>query len=217
MGASKELLSSVRPLWEQYHAHPFVKGIADGTLDIGRFRYYMIQDYLYLFDYARVFALGAAKAPDGESLRAFGAYVHQITDGEMEIHRAYMRRLGITPGEAERAEMAYANAAYTDYMLRIAWERGPAEIAAAILACAVSYEDIALRIVSERPEAADHPFYGEWIRGYADPGYGEANRALEALTDRLAAGTSMERLREIMRICSLHELAFWDMAWEMRP
>ena len=211
------LYQSAAPIWKKCMEHPFVKGIGDGSLPLEKFRYFMLQDYVYLYDYARVFALGTVKAKDPALMREFARNVDEVLHGEMEIHRAYMRRLGITPGEAERAEMAYANAAYTDYMLRIAWERGPAEIAASILACAVSYEDIALRIVSERPEAADHPFYGEWIRGYADPGYGEANRALEALTDRLAAGTSMERLREIMRICSLHELAFWDMAWEMRP
>ena len=52
-------------------------------------------------------------------------------------------------------------------MLRIAYEGGEAETAAAILSCALSYEVIAKKIVSEYPDADQHEFYGEWISGYA--------------------------------------------------
>jgi len=62
----------------------------------------MIQDYLYLIDYTKVFALGAAKAKDLSAMKLFAGYTHAILDGEMDIHRAYMARLGITPEEAER-------------------------------------------------------------------------------------------------------------------
>ena len=58
------LLDAAKEIWEGYHSHPFVQGIADGTLDRDKFRFYMIQDYLYLIDYARVFAIGVSKARD---------------------------------------------------------------------------------------------------------------------------------------------------------
>ena len=54
MKVTEYLLDSVKDIWEEYHAHPFVLGIADGTLDKEKFRYYIIQDYLYLIDYAKV-------------------------------------------------------------------------------------------------------------------------------------------------------------------
>ena len=102
MTVTERLLASSRELWDAYNGHPFVRGIADGSLDEEKFRYYMIQDYLYLIDYAKVFALGVVKAVDMESMRLFANYVHQILDGEMEIHKAYMKRLGITcPREDE--------------------------------------------------------------------------------------------------------------------
>jgi len=219
MTTTKRLLDASAGIWAGYHTHPFVRGIADGTLDQEKFRYYMIQDYLYLMDYAKVFALGVAKARDAEAMRLFAGYVHQILDGEMDIHRRYMRRLGISQQDAEQTPPALDNLSYTSYMLRIAYEEGPAEIAAAILSCAVSYEFIAKRILAEHPEAADHPFYGEWVRGYADPDYAAANRVLEALTDRLTQDYSERQLRHLTEIfiaCSRYESAFWDMAWEQR-
>ena len=219
MTTTQRLLAATEDIWAEYHTHPFVRGIADGTLDEEKFRYYMVQDYLYLIDYAKVFAIGVAKARDPETMRLFAGYVHQILDGEMDIHKGYMQRLGIPLEEAERAPVALDNLSYTSYMLRVAYDEGPAEIAAAILSCALSYEYIAKEIVAKDPAAADHPFYGEWVRGYADPGYAASNQVLVDLTERLTKDNSqaqLEHLTEIFIACSRYEGAFWDMAWEMR-
>ena len=219
MTTTQRLLAATEDIWAEYHTHPFVRGIADGTLDEEKFRYYMVQDYLYLIDYAKVFAIGVAKARDPETMRLFAGYVHQILDGEMDIHKGYMQRLGIPLEEAERAPVALDNLSYTSYMLRVAYDEGPAEIAAAILSCALSYEYIAKEIVAKDPAAADHPFYGEWVRGYADPGYAASNQVLVDLTERLTRDYSqaqLEHLTEIFIACSRDEGAFWDMAWEMR-
>ena len=54
----------------------------------------MIQDYLYLIDYTKVFSIGAAKSTDLAFMRLFAGYTHSILDGEMDIHRAYMERFG---------------------------------------------------------------------------------------------------------------------------
>jgi hydroxymethylpyrimidine/phosphomethylpyrimidine kinase len=48
-------------LWSDFIDHPFVLGIADGTLPIESFTYYLKQDYLYLQHYARAASLAAYK------------------------------------------------------------------------------------------------------------------------------------------------------------
>ena len=216
---TQRLLDTAKDIWADYHAHPFVRGIADGTLNREKFKHYMVQDYLYLLDYARVFALGVAKAREKAAMSLFAGYVTQILDGEMDIHRGYMEKLGISPDEAERTPMAQDNLSYVSYMLRIAYEEGPGEIAAAILSCALSYEVIAKEMVRATPACAEHPFYGEWVRGYASPDYSIANERLIELTEHLTEDYSEQRLRrleEIFIACSRYEGAFWDMAWEMR-
>lgn len=219
MKTTRHLLDASKDIWEGYHAHPFVRGIADGTLNKEKFQYYMVQDYLYLIDYAKVFTIGVAKAQDMDVMRLFAGYVSQILDGEMDIHKGYMQRLGIVLYEAEQAPVALDNLSYTSYMLRVAYEEGPSEIAAAILSCALSYEVIAKKIIKMNPSCTDHPFYGEWVRGYADPGYAQANQKLIDLIERLTENYSepqLLRLEEIFTVCSRYEASFWDMAWEIR-
>ena len=219
MTVTERLLKDTESIWAEYHQHPFVQGIADGTLDKEKFKYYMIQDYLYLLDYTKVFAIGVAKAKDMEFMKRFANSTQAILEGEMDIHRAYMARLGITPEEAETANVALDNLSYTSYMLRVAYEEDQAEVAAAILSCAVSYEVIAKKIVENHPEALNHPFYGEWVSGYVADAYHEENQVLIDLMDRLSDGYSekqLQHLEEIFMACSRYEMAFWDMAWEMR-
>ncbi len=94
----------------------FVRGIADGSLEIQKFRFYLLQDYVYLFDYAKVFAQGVVKSRDPEVMRMFASSVANILGGEMNIHRGYMKRLGITEEDAERVKPSLPNSSYTAYM-----------------------------------------------------------------------------------------------------
>lgn len=219
MTVSQRLREAARPIWDRCLAHPFVTGIGDGTLPAEKFQYFMLQDYLYLFDYARVFALGVVKSRDAALMRVFAQNVDAILGGEMNIHRAYMERLGISEAQVLAVKPALDNLSYTHYMLSVAERGGPAEIVAAILACSWSYAEIGTALAAI-PGAADHSFYGEWIQGYASEDYGETNRALIELMDSLAAEApeaELAHLTEIFVNCSRYELGFWDMAWELRP
>ena len=216
---STRLHDAAAPVWEACLRHPFVTGIGDGTLDMEKFRYFMLQDYLYLFDYARVFALGVVKARDPELMRVFAANVDAILGGEMKIHRAYMKRLDITEEQVFSIKPALANLSYTSYMLSVAQTGGPMEIVASILACSWSYAEIG-QTLAAIPGAAEHPFYGEWIRGYASEEYAATNQALIELMDSLAADAGEEQLAYLTDVfvnCSRYELGFWDMAWDVQP
>lgn len=217
MNVTERLYEAAKPVWEQCHAHPFVRGIGDGTLDLEKFRWFLLQDYLYLFDYARVFAWGVIKARDPELMRTFSANVDAILGGEMKVHRGYMARMGISEEQVLAVEPALSNLSYTHYMLAVASAGGPAEIVASILACSWSYAEIGTRL-ARIPGAADHAFYGEWIRSYAGEEYQQTNAALVALMEELAAScteTEYQRLEEIFVACSRYELGFWEMAWTL--
>ena len=215
---SSRLYEAAASIWNDCLNHPFVQGIGDGTLPVEKFQYFMLQDYLYLFDYARVFALGVVKARDPELMRTFAQNVDAILGGEMNIHRAYMKRLGITEEEVFQVKPALDNLSYTNYMLAVANAGGPKEIVASILACSWSYAVIGQEL-AKIPGAANHPFYGEWISGYASKDYAATNQALIELMDSLAEGASeaeISWLTDIFVNCSRYELGFWGMSWEMR-
>lgn len=215
---TERMLEAAKDIWAEYLTHPFVLGLADGSLDAEKFRFYLLQDYLYLFDYAKVFAQGVVKAREPEVMRAFASYVESILNGEMDIHKGYMARLGISEEQAVQVKPSLANQSYTAYMRAVAAEEGPAEIMAAVLSCAISYEHIAKWIVAHYPDAEHHDFYGEWVRGYASEDYASGNAALIDLMEKLAEGYSearLQRLTEIFVDCSRFEGMFWDMAWKM--
>ncbi len=216
MKTTQRLLAAAKEIWDGYNDHPFVLGLQDGTLDREKFRYYIVQDYLYLEEYLKVFAVGIAKAKSPETVGLFSKYVTLLTEGEMDIHRGYMGKFAVTREELEATPRALDNLSYTSYMLRVAYEEGETEILAAILSCAYSYEVIARTILARNPAAAEHPFYGEWVRGYADPQYSQANVLLLDTLDRLSADrdeAELDHLTQIFVACSRYETAFWDLAW----
>lgn len=218
MTFTEHLHEAAAPVWKACLEHPFLRGIADGSLPVEKFRYFMLQDYLYLFDYARVFAIGVVKARDPFLMRTFAKNVDVILDGEMTVHRAYMTRLGINETDVFSVKPALDNLSYTNYMLSVAQNGGVAELVASILACSWSYAEIG-QTLANVPGAADHPFYGEWVRSYSSEEYAATNDELIHLMDTLADGATEEQrvyLTEIFVNCSRYELGFWTMAWEMR-
>ena len=49
LSVTDKLHEAATPIWARCLAHPFVTGIGDGSLPVEKFRYFMLQDYLYLF------------------------------------------------------------------------------------------------------------------------------------------------------------------------
>lgn len=214
---STRLTGAAADVIDECCAHPFVQGIRDGSLACDKFRFYIIQDYLYLKEFAKVFALGVTKAKDLDTMRLFAQYI-PVMDGELNVHEGYLARLGVTQEEVDAATPGFVNLAYTSYMLRVAYEEGPAEILAAVLPCAYSYEEIARRMVCEDASCLEDQFYGDWVRSYAAPEYADANRELFAALNRLAAHYTQPQiahLADIYRTGCRYELGFWGMAWNM--
>src|SRR3954453_4713158 len=116
-GFSDEMRAGSARLWEAQHAHAFVRGIADGTLPEERFAHYVRQDYVFLVEYARMLALGAARAPDLQTMRRFAALAQAILGQEMDLHRAFAREFEISQADLEAERPAPTTQAYTDFLV----------------------------------------------------------------------------------------------------
>jgi thiaminase (transcriptional activator TenA) len=93
-GLSQRLFALGQPNLERQLAHPTVRGIANGDLDQTRFRSWLVQDYLFLLDYVRLFALAAARAPDTDTLGRLVDLAHATFHEELSLHRAGYSELG---------------------------------------------------------------------------------------------------------------------------
>ena len=114
---SERIYARAEKIWPRYLRHPFVTQMADGTLSPEKFRYYMLQDYLYLRDYVKIFAAIIQKADDFEQIRFLSGELANTIDETFRTHRPYMERLGITEEEICRARPHIDSVAYSHYML----------------------------------------------------------------------------------------------------
>lgn len=214
MPFTDELYEAARPIWDAQLEHPFVRGIAEGTLEVEIFKNWVRQDYLYLKEFARVFAWAAAKARRLESMGWYAAGLHLTLNTEMELHRQYAARFGLTPQELEAEEMWPTTRAYTDFLVRTAADGDMAELVAALLPCAWGYVYIAQRMAEgEPPEDAR---YADWIRLYSSPEFAEAAEWLKGEMNRLAENATAEkreRLKDLFVLSSRYEWQFWEMCW----
>jgi thiaminase/transcriptional activator TenA len=217
MAVSNDLRAEAAEIWEAQHAHPFVTGIGDGTLDPDAFALWVRQDYLFLVDYGRTLALGAARAPDLPTMRRLAELTHETLGTEMDLHRSYCAELGITAAELEAEEPEPATRGYTDFLVRTAAQGEFAELVAALLPCMWGFSEIGLRLArGARP--AD-PRYAAWIEMYASPQFADLAAWCRRLADRVGAEAGPQTRAAMSRAfvtSSRHELAFWQMPFDAR-
>lgn len=209
-----ELYAAARPIWDAQLEHPFVMGIADGTLDEETFKNWVRQDYLYLKEYSRMFAWGAAKAHRLESMQWFARILDLTLNMEMDLHRRYATRFGIQTEELEAETMWPTARAYTDFLVRSAADGDLADLVAALLPCAWGYAYVAAEMAKGGlPEDAR---YADWISVYISDEFTGARDWLIDELNRLTEGATAEkreRLTEIFLISSRYEWMFWEMCW----
>lgn len=214
MVLSERIFKEVEPIWRSYLDHPFVKGIGEGTVDQDKFIHYMKQDYIYLIEYSRVFAIGAAKAQDLKTMTLFADLLHGTMNFEMDLHREYAAKFGISSEDLEETKASATMTSYTHYMIAQAHQGGVENAVAAVLACAWSYNWIGKQL-AKWEGALDHPLYGNWVKMYSSEGFTQIAQNCIALIDDLAKGKSEAELQHLIEIVvktSYFEYMFWDMA-----
>ena len=141
MSFSRSLKQRAAKVWEDGYQHPFVQELGRGTLDREKFKFYLLQDYLYLLQYAKVFATAAIKADTEEVMTRFTKIQYFILANEMDLHRDYMAEFGINPADVADVKASLYNRTYTANMLAIGHTGGLAEILATVFPCAWTYSD----------------------------------------------------------------------------
>jgi len=202
------------PIWQAQHDHPFVRGIGDGSLDPVRFSFWLRQDYLFLIDYARLFAAAALRAPDLDAMARFATLLNETLTREMQLHRSYVEGFGIIAADLERETKAPATQGYTDFLLRTASLGDYPELLGAMLPCMWGYSEIGVALA--RGGMPNEPRYRAWIESYADPEFAELAWWCRTLTDAACDGQPapvLQRVESAFLTASRYELAFWEMAW----
>lgn len=212
MQFSQRLFLKGKPIWEACLEHPFLNGLRKGTLEEDKFCFYVKQDYVYLIDYIKLFALGMAKSDRLEDMQAFSKCANAIVNIEMDAHIEYAKKFGITKEELEDTKPNANNLSYTRFMLQVATQGSLGELVAVLLPCMWSYAFIAKTLAKEE-NALKHPLYKEWILTYTMEEYNRESDWCIKLMDRLAEGLperELKKLEELFLLSSKYEYMFWD-------
>lgn len=217
MSFSNSLKEKAGKIWEDGYHHPFVQGLGRGTLPRELFQFYLMQDYHYLLEYAKVYALAAVKAEDAEMLQRLTAVQYNILAREMDVHRAYMTQFGVREAELRAVKPALHNRTYTSFMLAVGQTGGLAEMLCAVLPCAWTYYDYASRLKTQYHKQLEENRYRTWITNYSSQQFKDSFHWFFEALDRLTAGktaSQLQKLEEIFRDCVAFEYLFWEMSYQ---
>ncbi len=211
----QEMRQKADPLWQAVFGHPFVKGIGNGTLSGDRFEFYLKQDYVYLIDFSRVFALASAKSRALPDMGAFATLLNATLNMEMDLHRKTCAAFGIPPAELETTRKSMITSAYTDLLVRTAYEGSLSDILAVLVPCACGYVEIGRKLLSEG--LPENPFYRDWINTYSSKEFADlTDWLIEKMNEHARDATThqKESWYRLYEASTRFEYLFFDMSWK---
>lgn len=212
---TQALWDSIQPIWRAILAHPFLRGLTTGQLDLERFKFYVVQDALYLREFARALSIAAARAPSDQAIVMFNQHAVGALEAERSLHEGFFAEFGMHPEQVYAMPMAPTNLAYTSYLLAVAYGRPFHELLAALLPCYWIYWEVGKEL--ERA-GSPQPLFQRWIATYAAEEFGALVRNVLELADQLAADLrpgDLDAMRGHFVTTARYEWMFWDMAWRM--
>jgi thiaminase (transcriptional activator TenA) len=213
MTFTKELWAAMEPIYAAILQHPFLRGLTDGTLPRESFRFYAVQDALYLREFARALSVAAARAPEDDWIIMFNEHATTALRVERALHEGFFREFGLTPEAVAATPLAPVNQAYTSYLLAVAYGAPFHENVAALLPCYWIYWEVGKTL--ERAGSPE-PLYSRWIATYASEEFGAVVRAVLGAVDAVAArlgAVEREAMRRHAVTTTRYEWMFWDMGY----
>jgi thiaminase/transcriptional activator TenA len=200
--------------WDAYCWHPFVQGLADGSLPLPAFRRYLVQDYLFLVQFARAQALAVVKAESLDAMRTKSAVVQAIL-GETTLHIAYCAEWGLDETAILAEPEAPETVGYTRWVIDQGFRGDILDLEVALAPCTIGYGEVAARIEAHPSRRRDGNPYESWIDQYSGADYqavarGAADR-LDALGETHGGAARLPSLTRLFAEAARLEANFWQM------
>jgi thiaminase/transcriptional activator TenA len=213
---SAQLKHRADRIWRAIESHPFLRDLQAGTLPMNRFTFFILQDYVYLLDFAQVLCQGGAKSPDFETLELFTRHALAAVEVERAFHASFGKSLGLSRNQLDAVAKGPVTQAYSGHLQSVARSGTLGEIVAAVLPCYWIYGEVGRRLYRKRPSKPK--IYRQWIETYAAESFWQPVREQIRLMDRLGARASRHE-RSLMTahfiLSSRYEFMFWDQAYRL--
>jgi len=213
---SEQLRSRAGRIWRAIEGHAFLRELQAGTLPMNRFTYFILQDYVYLLDFAQVLCQGGAKSPNLETLELFARHAVGAVEVERSFHASFGKTLGLTRKQLDAVPKGPITQAYIGHLQSVARSGSLGELVAAVLPCYWIYGEVGRRLYRSRPQRPK--IYREWIETYAgEPFWRPVREQIQLMNTIGAAAGSREKklMTEHFVLSSRYEFMFWDQAYRL--
>jgi thiaminase/transcriptional activator TenA len=213
---SAQLRHRAGRIWRAIESHPFLRELHAGTLPMNRFTYFILQDYVYLLDFAQVLCQGGAKSPDLETLELFARHALTAVEVERSFHASFGKSLGLSRKQLDAVAKGPVTQAYIGHLQSVARSGTLGEVVAAVLPCYWIYGEAGRRLFRNRPR--NPKIYRQWIETYAAESFWQPVREQIRLMDRLGAGANRSERRLMTAhfiLSSRYEFMFWEQAYRL--
>lgn len=209
MKFSNYLWQTIAPIYQQIICHPFNDELAEGTLDIKRFVFYMEQDAHYLISFSKALAFIAARTDSSENVHHFLNFSLGALVAERQLHANFLAK-------NDNWDLpSPACIVYTQYLIATAATAPLVEAIAAVLPCFWIYREVGHHIAANTKK--NNP-YKQWIETYSSQEFSEVTDQAISILDDLASHCftkSLAQMKKAFEYSSLFEWHFWNDAYKM--
>ncbi|MDR9826824.1 thiaminase II [Vibrio sp. FNV 38] len=211
----QDLIDACATDWQAYTEHSFVQQLAQGTLEYGCFLHYLKQDFLFLKQYARAYALAIYKAKTLADMRRALPSVHALLDSEIAHHVTYCQQWGLNEEDLEAEAEDFGTVAYTRYVLDAGMAGDLVDLYAALAPCSIGYAVIGKALSQSSDTVLEGNPYASWITLYGSEEFQSGVAAGAAYFDSLLADIDIhsergQNLIHIFKTATRMEVAFWQ-------
>lgn len=214
MKFSQQLHQEIKPVWERCYEHPFLRELADGSLPLDKFQFYLLQDNQYLDAFDELHQFLAQKMPTTAMAESLMAALNPESS-ELENRESVAEMVGVTDEAIKRTPLAPTATAYINHMYYQSYFVSPEAGVASLLPCYWSYAECFKRM--DEPIHQATAAYQAFIDQYADPLFQQSSEILISLVDQLADQAdekTKKQMQTAFDLSSDYELMYWKMCYD---
>ncbi|MDN2662606.1 TenA family protein [Psychromonas sp. 14N.309.X.WAT.B.A12] len=211
----QDLITACQTDWQAYTKHSFVLQLGNGSLAQPCFLHYLKQDFLFLKQYARAYALAIYKANTLADMRKALPSVHALLDFEINHHITYCKNWGLSEADLEAEDEDFGTVAYTRYVLDAGMTGDLVDLYVALAPCSIGYAEIGRFLANDDNTLFEGNEFASWIDLYSGEEFQQSIIDSTQHLDQLLADIDInskrgQHLVKVFKTATRMEVAFWQ-------
>ncbi|MDD3931942.1 MAG: hypothetical protein GXY22_04780 [Clostridiaceae bacterium] len=215
----EHLMPMIKKTCAVLEATPQMQEILRGEMPLERFQWQIRQNYQYLMEYTKCWAIGLAKAQGFDEMTRWYSIVKSTFEDTVVFNRTFWAdQLGISIEDLEKTIMAEKKRSYTSHELARAFEGDLASCMMGLFPCNVLYMHMGFDLLPQCKLPQENMYY-QWISYYTQPAYVDKCQKEIRMVNSLCEHKTGQELRHLLEIfaigCNYEILQWRDMYFRM--